>query len=329
VASSHDAIVSRAFDGAISSWNEAAARLFGYSEQEAVGKSIFDLIVPPDLRMEIEQTDQVLRRGGRVAPFESARLTKDGTRIAVLVAVSPVKDAEGRLTGSSAVFRDLTELNRVRGLQDEAGVRISSSQPSATSCAAPWLHCRSVSRCFGVRVRRQARPRRPGDCRPPTRAPRRPRQPAAGCVQDRQRWDVAQPIGPEPGRPRADDRRGSRRPAGRRGCPHGREPARRPTVGELRPGADRSDHSEPARQRREVHRPWRPLDAILEADDTGLWAALSLRDNASASSRRCSAGCFNPSARRTPATSVRGWPGPGVGRGPRAGHGPRRHRGSA
>jgi len=120
VASSHDAIVSRAFDGAISSWNEAAARLFGYSEQEAVGKSIFDLIVPPDLRMEIEQTDQVLRRGGRVAPFESARLTKDGTRIAVLVAVSPVKDAEGRLTGSSAVFRDLTELNRVRGLQDEA-----------------------------------------------------------------------------------------------------------------------------------------------------------------------------------------------------------------
>src|SRR3989441_8275694 len=45
VASSHDAIVSRAFDGAISSWNEAAARLFGYSEQEAVGKSIFDLIV--------------------------------------------------------------------------------------------------------------------------------------------------------------------------------------------------------------------------------------------------------------------------------------------
>ena len=120
VASSHDAIVSRAFDGTITSWNDAATRLFGYAEREAVGESYVDLIIPPDRRMEIEQTDEVLRRGGRVAPFESTCLTKAGERIAVLVAISPVKDAAGQLTGSSAVFRDLTEINRVRGLQDEA-----------------------------------------------------------------------------------------------------------------------------------------------------------------------------------------------------------------
>jgi len=120
VASSHDAIVSRDFDGTITSWNEAAAGLFGFSEQEALGKSYFDLIIPMDSRMEVEQTDEVLRRGGRVAPFESTRLTKDGERIAVLVAISPVKDPAGQLSGSSAVFRDLTEINRVRGLQDEA-----------------------------------------------------------------------------------------------------------------------------------------------------------------------------------------------------------------
>ena len=120
VASSHDAILSRAFDGTITSWNAAAARLFGFSEHEAVGTSMYDLIVPPDGRLEVEQTDELLRRGGRVAPFESARLTKDGQRIAVLMAISPVKDAAGQLIGSSAVFRDLTELNRVSGLQDEA-----------------------------------------------------------------------------------------------------------------------------------------------------------------------------------------------------------------
>ncbi len=120
VASSHDAIVSRQFDGTITSWNEAAARLFGFSEREALGRSYLDLIIPLDRRMEVEQTDEVLRQGGRVAPFESTRLTKDGEPIAVLVAVSPVKDAAGQLTGSSAVFRDLTEINRIRGLQDEA-----------------------------------------------------------------------------------------------------------------------------------------------------------------------------------------------------------------
>lgn len=120
VASSHDAIVSRELDGTITSWNEAAARLFGYAEQEAVGRSIFDLIIPPDGRTEVEHTDATVRRGSRVAPLESTCLTKDGKRIAVLVAVSPVKDAAGQVTGSSAVLRDLTELNRVRGLQDEA-----------------------------------------------------------------------------------------------------------------------------------------------------------------------------------------------------------------
>src|SRR2546422_11666212 len=99
VASSHDAIVSRAFDGAISSWNEAAARLFGYSEQEAVGKSIFDLIVPPDLRMEIEQTDQVLRRGGGGAPAEAAPPPQDGARIAGLVGAAPLQRGEGRPPG--------------------------------------------------------------------------------------------------------------------------------------------------------------------------------------------------------------------------------------
>ena len=120
VASSHDAIVSRTFDGTITSWNEAATRLFGFAEQEAVGKSMFDLIIPPEGRLEVEQLDETLRRGGYVPPFESTRLSKDGSSVAVLVAISPVRDAAGGLVGSSAVYRDLTELNRVGGLRDEA-----------------------------------------------------------------------------------------------------------------------------------------------------------------------------------------------------------------
>jgi two-component system CheB/CheR fusion protein len=120
VASSHDAIVSRTLEGTITSWNEAAAQMFGYTEQEAVGKSIYDLVTPPDQRTEIDRTDAMLRQGERVAPFEAVRLTKDGTRVAVWVAVSPVKDAAGTLIGSSAVFRDLTEVKRAQDLQEEA-----------------------------------------------------------------------------------------------------------------------------------------------------------------------------------------------------------------
>src|SRR5207249_3108312 len=88
VASSHDAIVSRTFDGTITSWNEAATRLFGFAEQEAVGKSMFDLIIPPEGRLEVEQLDETLRRGGHVPPFESMRVTKDGSSVAVFVAIS-------------------------------------------------------------------------------------------------------------------------------------------------------------------------------------------------------------------------------------------------
>lgn len=120
VESAHDAIVSRTLDGVITSWNDSATRLFGYSEQEAVGRSMFDLIIPPDHRAEIDQTEARLERGERVPPYESVRLTKDGRRVPVRVAISPVKDASGRLVGSSGIFGDLSALKRAHTIEEEA-----------------------------------------------------------------------------------------------------------------------------------------------------------------------------------------------------------------
>lgn len=120
VDTAHDAIVSRTLDGVITTWNDAATRLFGWSEQDALGKSMFDLIIPPDHRGEIEQTEARLKRGERVPPYESVRLTKDGRRVPVRVAVSPVKDAGGRLVGSSGIFGDLTALKRAHNIEQEA-----------------------------------------------------------------------------------------------------------------------------------------------------------------------------------------------------------------
>jgi two-component system, chemotaxis family, CheB/CheR fusion protein len=113
VESSQDAIVGRTFDGVVTTWNEAATRMFGYTEAEALGRPI-SVIVPDDGSEELERVHAQLRRGEIVAPFESVRRTRDGRRLAVSVAISPLKDVSGRLIGSSAIFRDISDLKRAQ-----------------------------------------------------------------------------------------------------------------------------------------------------------------------------------------------------------------------
>jgi len=111
--SSGDAIVSKSLDGTIQTWNAAAERLFGWSAQEIVGRSILTLI-PPEHR---DEEDMILGRirGGRQAELiETTRLTKDGRRIPVSVRVSPVRDAEGAVIGASKIVRDLSDLVAAR-----------------------------------------------------------------------------------------------------------------------------------------------------------------------------------------------------------------------
>ena len=77
VSASDDAIVSKTLDGIILSWNQGAQRLFGYSQAEAVGRSI-DLIIPPELRPEERQILDRIRQGDRIDHFETIRIAKDG-----------------------------------------------------------------------------------------------------------------------------------------------------------------------------------------------------------------------------------------------------------
>ena len=86
VASADDAIISKTLDGFITSWNHGAERMFGYSEAEAIGKSI-TLIIPPD---RIDEEDEILfklTRGQRTEDFETERLARDGRRIPVSLTV--------------------------------------------------------------------------------------------------------------------------------------------------------------------------------------------------------------------------------------------------
>ena len=117
VASADDAIISKTLDGFITSWNHGAERMFGYSEAEAIGKSI-TLIIPPD---RIDEEDEILfklKRGQRTEDFETERLARDGRRIPVSLTVSPVKAADGRIIGASKVARDVSERRRLERERD-------------------------------------------------------------------------------------------------------------------------------------------------------------------------------------------------------------------
>jgi PAS domain S-box-containing protein len=112
VDSSEDVILSKDLNGIIKSWNAAASRLFGYSEEEMVGQSILKLI-PDDLRDEEKQIIASIRAGRRVEHFDTVRLTKDGRLIEVSVTISPIKDEQGNVIGASKILRDVSDRKRI------------------------------------------------------------------------------------------------------------------------------------------------------------------------------------------------------------------------
>jgi PAS domain S-box-containing protein len=111
VSSSDDAIISKTLDGRITSWNAGAERIFGYTQDEIIGRPITTLI-PDELLFEEKDIIAQLSRGQRIEHFETTRRTKDGKLIDISLTVSPVHDAEGKVIGASKVARDITERRR-------------------------------------------------------------------------------------------------------------------------------------------------------------------------------------------------------------------------
>jgi PAS domain S-box-containing protein len=111
VESSDDAIVSKDLNGVITSWNKGAERLFGYPAEEVIGKPI-TILIPLDRRDEEPAILERIRRGERVEHYETVRMRKDGNRVDISLAISPVKNAEGKIIGASKIARDITERKR-------------------------------------------------------------------------------------------------------------------------------------------------------------------------------------------------------------------------
>lgn len=105
---SDDAIISKDLHGCITSWNQGAERILGYSAGEVMGKPI-SLIAPPDRVLEMAQILSRIRQGERVHHFETQRRRKDGEIIDVSLTVSPIRDDSGQIIGASKIARDITE----------------------------------------------------------------------------------------------------------------------------------------------------------------------------------------------------------------------------
>lgn len=107
VSSSDDAIISKTLDGIITSWNDAAERIFGYQAAEAIGKPI-TMLIPIDRLEEEPAIVERLKHGERVDHFETKRITKDRKILDISLTISPVRGSDGRIIGASKIARDIT-----------------------------------------------------------------------------------------------------------------------------------------------------------------------------------------------------------------------------
>jgi two-component system cell cycle sensor histidine kinase/response regulator CckA len=125
VESSDHAIIGKSLDGTITSWNAGAARIYGYSAEEAVGRDV-SMLSLPERQDEIRELLERLSRGQRVEHLETVRLRKDGTTIDVSLTTSPIRDGAGAIVGASTIARDISQRTRAAEIQAKADQRIAS-----------------------------------------------------------------------------------------------------------------------------------------------------------------------------------------------------------
>jgi PAS domain S-box-containing protein len=118
VNSSEDAIISKTLDGLITSWNEGAERMYGYSKFEILNKPV-SLLIPPENSDEFDTIMNKIRNGERIIHFQTTRVRKDGTRLAVSISISPVKDKFNKIIGASTIARDIADLKLMEQERDK------------------------------------------------------------------------------------------------------------------------------------------------------------------------------------------------------------------
>ncbi|MEA5513069.1 PAS domain S-box protein, partial [Nodularia sp. UHCC 0506] len=123
VESSQDAIMSKTLDGMITSWNQAAEKLFGYTASEAIGQQI-TLLIPPELQPEVALIYQRIQRGELVDTYETQRLHKDGSSVDVALTISPIRNENGLVIGASKIARDIRQRKHLEAERNQAELQM-------------------------------------------------------------------------------------------------------------------------------------------------------------------------------------------------------------
>jgi two-component system, OmpR family, sensor histidine kinase VicK len=126
VASSDDAIIGKDPDSAITTWNPAAQRLYGYSAEEVVGRNI-SFLLPPDRINELDAVLGQVARGAGAQHYDTKRVHKNGTLIDIAMTVSPIRDLAGTIIGTSTIERDITQRKKTDSVVAEMAAIVDSS----------------------------------------------------------------------------------------------------------------------------------------------------------------------------------------------------------
>jgi two-component system sensor kinase FixL len=125
VETSQDAIVTKTLDGIVTSWNKSAEHVFGYSADEMIGEPI-SVLAPPERADEMLHIRARIGRGECIERFQTERRRKDGRMIYVSLAVSPIRDETGRVTGALEIARDITDAKLAEAALLEREVHLRS-----------------------------------------------------------------------------------------------------------------------------------------------------------------------------------------------------------
>src|SRR3984957_305130 len=114
-----DAIVSKTTNGIVIGWNHGAERLYGYTAEEIIGRSI-SILFPPDHYREYLRILKEVKDGKTVPQFDTVRQRKDGTLINVSVGITPIETLEGEIVGASKNSHDITRIKKLQAQFIEA-----------------------------------------------------------------------------------------------------------------------------------------------------------------------------------------------------------------
>jgi PAS domain S-box-containing protein len=137
VESSDDAIISKDLNGIITSWNQAAERLFGYTAEEAIGKPV-TLLIPPERHDEESSILASIKRGQRIEHYETIRRRKDGGLLDISLTVSPIRNDAGTIVGASKIARDITRRKRIEVALRESEQRLRLATQTGKLVVWDW-----------------------------------------------------------------------------------------------------------------------------------------------------------------------------------------------